>query len=133
GAMEAMRCRQRLFAQTGATHGAALFDAQGEIVALGEDIARHNALDKAIGRCLLVGLSPLGCAVALSGRVSFELVAKSARAGIELISAISAPSSLAIEAAERSGITLCAFVRGGRTAVYCHPERIRELPGAFGS
>lgn len=129
-AMEEMRCRQRLFSQTGATHGAAIFDAKGEIVALGEDIARHNALDKAIGRCLLEELPPVGCAVALSGRVTFELVTKSARAGIELISAVSAPSSLAIETAERSGVTLCAFVRGDRATVYCHPERIRELPGA---
>lgn len=129
-AMEEMRCRQRLFSQTGATHGAAIFDAKGEIVALGEDIARHNALDKAIGRCLLEELPPVGCAVALSGRVTFELVAKSARAGMELISAVSAPSSLAIETAKALGVTLCAFVRGDRAAVYCHPERIRELPGA---
>lgn len=129
-AMEKMRSRQRLFSQTGATHASAIFDAQGKIIAFGEDIARHSALDKAIGRCLLQESSPLGCAAALSGRVSFELVDKSARAGIELISAVSAPSSLAVEAAEGSGITLCAFVRGDRAAVYCHPQRIGESLGA---
>jgi len=125
-AMKRMRSRQRLFSQTGGTHAAAIFNLDGEMLAFGEDIARHNALDKAIGRCLLEERPPVGCGVTLSGRVSFELVAKSARAGIELISAVSAPSSLAIEAAERSGVTLCAFVRGDRATVYSHPERLRS-------
>jgi len=132
-AVKRMRSRQRIFSQTGGTHAATIFNLHGEVVAFGEDIARHNALDKAIGRCLVEERPLLGCGVTLSGRVSFELVAKSARAGIELISAVSAPSSLAIEAAEHSGITLCAFVRGDRAAVYSHPERIsyhgRETSG----
>lgn len=124
-AMKRMRSRQQIFSQTGGTHAAAIFNPDGEVIAFGEDIARHNALDKAIGRCLLEERPSVGCGVTLSGRLSFELVSKSARAGIELISAVSAPSSLAIEAADRSGITLFAFVREDRATIYCHPERIR--------
>ncbi len=125
--MADMQARQGLFAQTGGTHAAAIFSGAGEIVAFSEDIGRHNALDKAIGKCLLAGVAPAGCAVALSGRVSFELVAKSARAGLELIAAVSAASSLAIEAAERCNITLCGFVRDDRLTVYTRPQRIPEL------
>ncbi len=126
-AVAAMRERQGMFHQTGAAHAAALFDRRGQVVAFAEDIGRHNALDKAIGKCLLEDKPTAGHGAALSGRVSLELVAKCARAGIELIAAVSAPTSLALDAAERCNITLCAFVRETRATVYCHPQRILNL------
>jgi FdhD protein len=121
-----MKRAQGLFTQTGATHAAAIFRAGGEIVAFGEDLGRHNALDKAIGKCLLARKPSAGCGVMLSGRVSFELAAKAARAGIELVAAVSAPTSLAIAVADRCRITLCGFVREDRVSAYTHPERIME-------
>jgi FdhD protein len=126
-AIQEMQTRQTLFARTGGTHAAAIFGSDGELTAFGEDLGRHNALDKAIGKCLLQELPLGGRGVALSGRVSLELIAKAARAGIELIAAVSAPSSLAIEAAQACGITLCAFVREDRATVYTHPHRIEGL------
>ncbi len=119
-----LREHQPLFEACGGTHAAGIFDADGKLMAHAEDTGRHNALDKAIGRCLRAGLSPAGSLAVLSGRVSLEMVGKCARAGIELISAISAPTSLAIEVAERCGITLCAFVREARATVFTHPGRI---------
>jgi FdhD protein len=126
--VQALRRQQPLFAACGGTHAAGLFDSSGVLLAVAEDTGRHNALDKAIGRCLLAGRSPVGCAAVLSGRVSLEMVGKCARAGIELVSAVSAPTSLAVEVAERCGITLCAFVRGTRATVFTHPERLRSAP-----
>jgi len=128
-ATNAVRERQPLFAASGGTHAAGIFDARGEILALAEDTGRHNALDKAIGRYLLEGCSPAGCGVVLSGRVSLEMVGKCARAGIELICAVSAPTSLAIEVAEGCQITLCAFVRDTRATVFTHPRRVIGEPG----
>ncbi len=125
--VEAMHTRQSIFAQTGGTHATGIFSADGDLIAFAEDIGRHNALDKAIGQCVLERRSMAGCGVALSGRVSFELVSKAARAGIELIAAVSAPSSLAIEVAERCNITLCGFVRDDRATVYSQPNRILDL------
>lgn len=119
-----LRDHQPLFRASGGTHAAEIFTASGEIVSSAEDAGRHNALDKAIGRCLLAGGSAAGCGVALSGRVSLEMVIKCARAGIEIVSAVSAPTSLAIEVAERCGITLCAFVRETRASIFTHPGRI---------
>lgn len=121
---QAMRRRQTLFDRCGGTHAASIFDAGGEIVAFAEDIGRHNALDKAIGRCLIDGRSPAGLGAALSGRVSLEMVGKAARAGIEVIAAVSAPTSLALDAAEHCGITLCAFVRETRATVFTGPSRV---------
>lgn len=121
---ERLRERQTLFRSCGGTHAAGIFSAAGDLLASAEDVGRHNALDKAIGRCLIEGVSPAGCAAVLSGRVSLEMVGKCARAGIELISAISAPTTLAIEVAERCGITLCAFVREARATVFSHPHRV---------
>jgi len=118
---------QPLFEACGCTHAAGLFDNQGRILASAEDTGRHNALDKVIGKQLLAGETTAGCAVTLSCRVSLEMVGKCARAGIELISAISAPTSLAIETAERCGITLCAFVRETRATVFSHPGRIAGI------
>jgi len=122
----AMRGRQRLFERCGGTHAAGIFDPAGEIVSFAEDIGRHNALDKAIGQCLLAGLSPAGMGAALSGRVSLEMVGKAARAGIELVAAVSAPTSLALDAAAHCGITLCAFVRDTRATVFAGPPRVVE-------
>lgn len=119
-----MRTRQRLFAQTGGTHAAGVFTTTGELLALAEDLGRHNALDKALGRCLRQGVATAGHAAVLSGRTSVELVAKAARAGLELIAAVSAPSSLAIQVAQRCNITLCGFVRDERATVYASPQRI---------
>ena len=122
---EKLRERQALFEACGGTHAAGIFDADGELVAHAEDTGRHNALDKAIGRCIRSGCTPAGCGVVLSGRVSLEMVAKCVRAGIELISAISAPTSLAVELADRCGVTLCAFVRETRATVFTHSQRVR--------
>ncbi|MHC4499827.1 MAG: formate dehydrogenase accessory sulfurtransferase FdhD [Planctomycetota bacterium] len=123
----ALRERQPLFEVCGGTHVAALFDQHGKIISSAEDTGRHSALDKAIGKCLLEGVSTAGCGAALTSRLSLEMVSKCARAGIELISAISAPTSLALEIAERCGITLCAFVRENRATVFTHPQRIEGL------
>lgn len=121
---EQMQAEQKLFEATGAAHAAAIFTADGRIIALAEDIGRHNAVDKAIGKCLLDRTGTSGLGAMLSGRASFELVAKAASAGLEVLGAVSAPSSLAIEVAEKCNITLCAFVRPGRATVYTHPRRI---------
>ena len=125
--MEAMKQRQAVFSTTGGAHAAMIFSADKEILAIAEDLGRHNALDKAIGLCLLRQQPIAGCGAMLSSRLSFEMIAKSARAGLEMVAAVSAPSSLAIAMAERLGITLCGFVRGECATVYTHPERIREL------
>ncbi len=121
----ALRRRQALYDACHATHAAGIFDASGEPLATAEDAGRHNALDKAIGLCLLAGRSPAGCAAVLSGRVSLEMVGKCARAGVELICAISGPTSLAVEVADHCGITLCAFVRATHAVVFTHPGRVR--------
>ena len=125
--MEAMQQRQAIFSITGGTHAALAFSGDRQILAVAEDLGRHNALDKVIGQCLLQHKNLAGCGVVLSSRLSSELIAKAARAGFEVIAAISAPSSLAIAMAERLGITLCGFVRGECATVYTHPGRIREL------
>lgn len=121
---EKLRPLQKLFRQTGAAHAAALMR-DGELSAVCEDIGRHSAFDKTIGTCLLRSIPMAGATAVLSGRVSLELVIKAARAGIEVIAAVSAPTSLAIEAAEKSGITLCGFVRDGQATIYCHRRRIQ--------
>lgn len=122
---EKLRSMQETFQLTGSSHAAALFDREGAIVAFAEDIGRHNALDKAVGKCLLAGRAPHGCGAVLSGRISLEIVTKAARAGIELIVAVSGVSSYAITAAQRWNITLCGFVRQGKINIYTEPTRIR--------
>ncbi len=127
--MHAMRRRQAVWLATGGAHAAAIFSADAEILELAEDLGRHNALDKVIGRRLLGGRSFAGCGVALSSRVTLEMIAKAARAGFEVVCAVSAPTSLAIDVAQALGVTLCGFVRNGQATVYTHPQRLEaEAP-----
>jgi FdhD protein len=122
---ERLRASQQVFDKTGGLHAAGLFDAAGNLELAREDVGRHNAIDKVVGHALLDNRLPLRNHVLMvSGRVSFEVVQKAAAAGIAIIAAVSAPTSLAVDAAGRFGQTIIGFVRDGTCNIYTHPERV---------
>ena len=123
---EKLRAAQATFSRTGGLHATGLFTAEGELLICREDVGRHNAVDKVLGRALMDGLLPLSRHVLLvSGRSSFEIMQKTLAAAVPVVAAVSAPSSLAVQFAREGAQTLVGFLREGRMNVYAHPERVR--------
>jgi FdhD protein len=124
-----LRAAQTVFSRTGGLHAAALFDTAGNLLALREDIGRHNAMDKVVGWALLQGRLPLSEHVMLvSGRGGFEIVQKALSAGLPILASVSAPSSLAVQLARELGLTLVGFLRGRRFVVYSGSSRLPASP-----
>jgi FdhD protein len=125
GLVEILREGQGVFDRTGGLHAAGLFNAKGKLIYLREDVGRHNAVDKVVGRALLDGALPaMGAVLVVSGRAGYEIVQKSISAGIPVLAAVSAPSSLAVALAREFNQTLVGFLRGDRFNVYAGPERL---------
>ncbi|MFT4163757.1 MAG: formate dehydrogenase accessory sulfurtransferase FdhD [Microlunatus sp.] len=130
-APQRVRSQQKVFAKTGGVHAAALLDLDGQVLCIREDVGRHNAVDKVVGWALRQGRLPLQRTILLvSGRASFELTQKALLAGVPILAAVSAPSSLAVELAEQGGLTLIGFLREDSMNVYAHPERVLTRDGA---
>lgn len=123
----ALRQAQELYKLSGGVHAAALFDGDGNLLTLQEDLGRHNAIDKAIGYCLLRGIPLKNHILLATGRASYEMVTKSLRVGIPIIVSVSAATALAAQIAQDRGATLVGYLRGGRMSVYTHPWRIKPL------
>ena len=124
-----MRSVQRVHRRVGGIHGAALFDTNGELVILCEDVGRHNAVDKAIGHCLLRNIPLADKILVCSGRLSYEMVTKAVRLKMPLLVSMSAPTELAVQIADRFNVTLIGYLRGSRMTVYTHPERMERAQG----
>jgi FdhD protein len=124
---EKMRSQQSAFDQSGGTHAAAAFDLQGELLVVKEDIGRHSAVDKVIGSLIYEGKLNQAKFLTVSGRISYEIVSKALVAGIPFLGSVSAPSTLAVETADKAGMTLLAFCRNDKLTVYTHLERMMQL------
>jgi len=126
GAPATLLAGQEIFRLSGGTHGAGIFDSSGKMLVVMEDVGRHNAVDKVLGYLLMSGESPGDKGMILSGRLSYEMVLKAARAGIPLVCSVSAPTALGVQVGEKTGVTLVGFLRGTGFNVYTHPGRIRS-------
>ncbi len=130
GMTETLRAGQTVFGRTGGLHAAGIFDLDGRMLAIREDVGRHNAVDKIIGHAVLTGEIPLARSVlVVSGRGGFEIIQKALAASIPIVAAVSAPSSLAVQLAREMGQTLVGFLRGGRFVIYAGEERLCSAPG----
>jgi FdhD protein len=126
GLGKTMRDLQTIHGQAGGTHAAVLFDKTGQPVAASEDIGRHNAVDKAIGHCMIWGIPLQDKVLLTSGRASYEMVTKALRAGVPIVASVSSPTSLAVQLADDRGLTLVGYLRGGRMSVYTHARRLEN-------